>query len=88
MAVDNQADPRMLRIHLKQSKTDQFGRGADITVGKTGTDLCPLAAVLAYIATRGAQAGPFFLDIRGRPITKTHFVGKLRKTISAIGLPA
>ena len=39
VTVDNQADPWMLRIHLKQSKTDQFGRGADITVGKTGTDL-------------------------------------------------
>ena len=26
VTVDNQANPRTLRVHLKQSKTDQFGR--------------------------------------------------------------
>ena len=46
VAVDSQTDPRMLHIDLKQSKTDQFHRGADIVVGRTGTNLCPVAAVL------------------------------------------
>ena len=31
-------EPRMLRFRLLQSKTDQFGRGVDIVLGKTGCD--------------------------------------------------
>ena len=87
IAVDDQANPRMLRIHLKQSKTDQFGRGADVVVGRTGRDLCPVAAVLGYIAIRGPQPGPFFLNPRGQPITKAHFVGEVRIIIGSLGFP-
>ena len=54
VAVDDQAKIQMVRVHLKQSKTDQFGRGADIVLSKTGKDLCPVATILAYIADRGA----------------------------------
>ena len=46
VAVDNQAAPSILQIHLKQSKTDQFGRGVDIVLGRTGKGLCPVAATL------------------------------------------
>ena len=52
MAVDNPTEPRMLRFRLRQSKTDQFGRGVDVVLGKTGCDLCPVAAVLGYMSTR------------------------------------
>ena len=77
----------MLRIHLKQLKTDQFHRGAGIMVGTTGTHLCPVASVLSYIASRGTEQYPFFLDSQVRPITKTYFIRELRKVISALGLP-
>ena len=87
VAVDNEANPRTLRIHLKQSKTDQFGRGADVVVGTTGRELCPVSAVLGYIAIRGSQPGPFFLKPRAGPITKAHFVGELRTVISSLGFP-
>ena len=33
VAVDDRANPRMVQIHLKQSKTDQFGKGFDIILG-------------------------------------------------------
>ena len=77
VAVDNQANPTMVRIHLKQSKTDQAGNGAHIVLGKTGLELCPVAALLGYIAKRGAQPGPFFRDSRGRVLTKPTFVAEL-----------
>ena len=86
VAVDSQTDPRMLHIHLKQSKTDQFHRGADIVVGRKGTDLCPVAAVLSYIASRGPKQGAFFLGSQAHPIAKTYFIRELRKVISALGL--
>lgn len=87
VAVDNQSSPRMVRVHLKQSKTDQFGRGASIVLGKTGKDLCPVSALLGYIAVRGAQQGPFFVDTKSHPVCKSWFVAELRKVIAVLGLP-
>ena len=87
VAVDDPADPHMLRIHIKHSKTDQFLRGADIVMGRTGTDLCPVAAILGYITVRGSQPGPFFLNTQARPVTKSLFVSELRKAIAGLRLP-
>jgi len=87
MAVDNQQSPRILRFHLKQSKTDPFGRGVDIVLGKTGLDLCPVAAVLGFVAERGDRPGPFFVTSAGRPLTKQEFVAEIRKVLTVLGLP-
>ena len=76
----------MVKIHLKQSKTDQLGRGVDVVVGRTDSDLCLVAAILAYIAARGNRQGPFFLTGTGTPLTK-HFIADLRRVLAAAGLP-
>ena len=78
----------MVRCHLKQSKTDQLGRGVDVVLGRTGLELCPVAAVLSYIVRRGSQPGPFFLTTAGVPLVKQEFVGEFRKILAAVGLPA
>ncbi len=54
VAVDSREKPTMIKVHLKRSKCDQFGAGADITMGATGLPLCPVTAILQYIGTRGA----------------------------------
>ena len=41
IAVDNPAAPTVIRVSIKQSKTDPFCRGVNLFLGKTGTDLCP-----------------------------------------------
>jgi len=74
IAVDNPTNPTMLRVHLKRSKTDQFGTGADIVLGRTDANLCPVAAVLGYIAIRGCQPGPFFTDGSEKPLLKSAFI--------------
>ena len=48
-------------ISLKHSKTDQFGQGSKIYLGRTKNDLCPVAAILAYLALRGNIQGPLFV---------------------------
>ena len=87
MAVDDPQDTSMVKYHLKQSKTDQAGRGVNVILGKTGLDLCPVTAALSYVTTRGNQPGPFFLTAAKVPLTKQVFVGELRKLLRAIGLP-
>ena len=70
LAVDNPANPTAIRVHLKQSKCDQFGQGVNVFVGRTNMPVCPVAAVLAYIAVRGAAEGPFFQFANGQLLSK------------------
>ena len=87
IAVDNPADPMAIRVHLKRSKCDQFGKGVNVFVGRTNTPICPVAAILAYIAVRGASEGPFFRLASGQPLSKLKFVSSFRQALQAIGLP-
>ena len=52
ITVDNQVALCTLRVQLKQSKTDPFRQGIFLFVGKTESDICPVAAILAYLAVR------------------------------------
>ena len=86
VAVESEQAPSMLRVHLRVSKCDQFGKGASIYVGKAEGPRCPVVAVVAYMAARGPTAGPFFRNQQGRPMLKAYFVAELRKALTAAGL--
>ena len=86
VALDSHTSPKMVQVHLTRSKCDQFGSGSDVVVGRTGSDVCPVRAVLDYVSVRGAGRGPFF--IRGTEVvTKPWFVAQLRSVLTAVGLP-
>ena len=87
IAVDNPEKPTAIRVHLKRSKCDQIGKGVDVFVGQTHTPICPVTAVMAYIAIRGSSKGSFFHLASGQPLTKATFVAKFRQALQAIGLP-
>ena len=61
VSVDSHVAPSHLAVHLKQSKTDTFGVGATLHLGTTGTILCPITAMLGYLAIRQRSSGPLFL---------------------------
>ena len=42
IALDHKSHPSLVRITIKQSKTDPFRKGVSIFVGRTGTDICPV----------------------------------------------
>ena len=52
VAVDSIVVPTCVRVHLKQSKYDQFGKRVDVYVGD---ELCPVAGLLAYITLLGTR---------------------------------
>jgi len=85
VAVDDRNNPSLVRIHLRKSKTDQLGKGADIYLGRTDEDLCPVAALLAYMAVRGGEPGPLFRLCDGRWLTKEIFVARVRYALSVLG---
>ncbi len=47
--VDDHRDPHFIEVIIKASKTDPFRKGVSVFIGKTGGDLCPVAAILSYM---------------------------------------
>ena len=88
VAVDDRANPTMVRIHLKRSKTDPFRHGVDIYLGRTGRDLCPVAALLAFMAIRPPGNGALFVFANGTPLTRDKLVEAVRCALQKAGVPA
>ena len=86
IAVDHHQDPSVVQVRLKQSKTDPFRRGVSIYLGRTQTDLCPVVAILAYIAVRPAVNGPLFVFKDGSFLTRDRLVSAIRRALSAAGI--
>lgn len=87
IAVDNRVKPKMFRIFLKKSKTDQFGKGAHIILGSTDKQVCPVSSLTSYLASRPSSPGPLFINAEGSPITKPRFVNHIRDILRTLGLP-
>ena len=60
-------------------------RGRRVFLGRTGNELCPVTAILTYIARRGNRPGAFFLSEEGRPLTKARFVAKVQAALQSAG---
>ena len=85
LAVDNPTAPSVVRIHLKSSKTDQFRRGVDVFIGSTHNELCPVAAMMAYLAQRGGHPGALFHFEDGTLLTPARFTARVRDALEALG---
>ena len=86
VAVDNAQKPAVLRVTIKQTKTDPFRKGIDLFLGKTATDLCPVTAMLNYLVVRGKQQGPLFMFRDGRFLTRERLVMAVRAALQKAGL--
>ena len=82
VALDDLVNPTVVRVHIKASKTDPFRQGFYVYLGATGNDLCPVAAVSAYLAVRGRESGPFFRFASGTALTREALVKQLRSALS------
>lgn len=69
ISVDSHDNPQLLTLHLRASKTDPFGAGCYIYLGRTNTIPCPVAAVLSYLSLRPSTHGPLFIFQDGSPLT-------------------
>ena len=58
ISVDKCDNPSVVVVYIKRSKTDPFCRGTSITLGATNDALCPVKAIMHYLARRDSQAGP------------------------------
>ena len=77
--------PSLIELVLKCSKTDQLGRGARIYIGRTDTELCPVAGLIAYLAVRGMDSGPLFRLEDSIPLLKTFLMNRVWEALLTLG---
>ena len=85
ISVDSHEDPGMVSILLRRSKTDPFGVGVTIHLGRTHQDICPVSALLGYIARRGQSYGPLFMFQDGTPLSKQRLMRQVRQALESQG---
>ena len=88
VSIDSHSNPTMVHLTIKQSKTDVFGVGVTIHLGKTGSILRPVSSLLAYLAICPATPGPLFLLRSGVPLSKEILVRAVRSALSSTGIDA
>ena len=59
VAVDSYHEPTVIAT-IKMSKTDQFSTRVIIYLGRANNELCPVTALLNYLAIRPTRGGPLF----------------------------
>ena len=68
-----------ISIHIKASKTDPFRQGTTLHLFRNNSPLCPVQALLDYLASRPPARGPLFLWQDGRYLTRSTFATVLKK---------
>ena len=86
VAVDSHTNPTMMAVKLKISKTDPFGTGVTIYLGQTSGPICPVRAILEYLAVRPPVEGPLFITEQGAPMTKAIFIAMVREALGQSGI--
>ena len=84
--VDSVSKPTVVQVRIKESKTDPFRKGVMVYLGFTEDELCPVAAVTAYLAVRGRDSGPFFRLKGGAPLSREVLVRKVREALQSSGV--
>ena len=85
VALDCHTAPSVLRLRIKASKTDPFRMGIDIFMGRTPSSVCPIKAMVSYLASRGQAPGPLFLFQDSSVLSRPRLVSSVRACLSAAG---
>ena len=86
VAINSRDNPRVLIVLIRTSKTDQFGKGTHLYLGRTESSLCPVLSMLAYLALRPPTPGPLFIFRHGTPLSRGQLSAHLRAALCNVGL--
>ena len=76
-----------VRIRLRSSKTDQYGNGCMVVLGRCSiVKICPVRAVGDFWVLRGADKGYFFQHRDGTPLTKYQFWSLTDMALERLGI--
>lgn len=86
IALDSHTAPSVVRLSIKQSKTDPFRQGVSVFLGKSESAVCPVQALIEYIGIRPSTPGPLFVLSTGAPLTREYLVSNMRSALREAGL--
>ena len=81
IAVDSHSCPSTLRVFIRRAKADPFGKGIFLYLGRTHKPLCPVLAVLNYMAVRPPGEGPLLIWNDGSPLSRDQFLGSIKSIL-------
>ena len=84
--VDSCQDPTYVAITLRGSKTDPFSVECTLFIGRTNSSICPVIALLAYLAIRPPSPGQLFIHNDGSPLTRSGLVSAVRAALLRTGV--
>lgn len=83
LAIDSHKNPSLIRLLIKQSKTDPFRQGVEVFLGASKGDVCPVQALLNYLNVRPSTPVVFS---SGPPLTRSALVSKLQAALQQAGV--
>ena len=86
ISVDSRAHPSYIVVRLKRSKNDPFAVGTRVCIGATNQSVCPVTALLGYLAIRPKRSGPLFIFQDGSTLSRERLVSSLRQVLSDVGV--
>lgn len=86
MARDVESAEDRVVLWLRQSKTDQRGKGVSVKLYKLpGSEVCPVRVVRDFMEVRPVGSGPFLVHGDGSCLSRFQFVAVFMKCLSAAG---
>jgi len=86
VGVDFHLSLSVVTITLKRSKNNPFAGGTKLYLGATGLPLCPVLALLGYLAIRCSCRGTLFLFEKVSTLSKLKLGHCLRKAMMDVGV--
>ena len=86
VALDSRVTPTIIWLTITQSKTDPFCKGVRLYLGRTDSVICPVKAMLTYLAIRGKSLGCLFISKNNTPLTRAQFKTLVSTTLRTAGL--
>ena len=79
-----------MKVNLKVSKTDPFRTDVTLIIGCSGTEICPVSALLKYIShtcksSTDADGSLFQLE-SSAPLTRNKFTSLMRDLLATVGI--
>ena len=86
VAVDSHTHSSIIRLRLRHAKMDPFGKGVDVYLGASGSAVCPVTALLGFLAVRPLVTGQLFVWQDGKALSRSAFVAQLRGALRSAGI--
>ena len=86
VSVDSLSQPSVATARLRRSKTDPFGRGVTVFVGRTSHSIRPVAAILSCLGQRSTAHGLLFLYEDGSCLSRQRLTAAVHSALQSQGI--